>query len=104
MPVSRSRSCRLPRCSRDITVPMGVPMMSAISLYAKPSTSARYTAIRKSSGSCCSAAFTSLSGSRSSASISADGSPCEVCSPACAICQSVISSVGACTGWRCRLR
>ena len=30
--VRRSRSCRRPRCSRDITVPIGVPMMSAISL------------------------------------------------------------------------
>src|SRR5690606_13612616 len=37
---SRPLSCFRPRCSRDITVPMGVPMMSAISLYGKPSTSA----------------------------------------------------------------
>ena len=29
------------RASRDITVPIGVPMISAISLYEKPSTSAR---------------------------------------------------------------
>ena len=38
---SEHTSQGLPRCSRDITVPMGVPMISAISLYAKPSTSAR---------------------------------------------------------------
>src|SRR5690606_13402724 len=38
---SSVRSCRRPRCSRDITVPIGVSMISAISLYAKPSTSAR---------------------------------------------------------------
>src|SRR5881397_935054 len=38
---SRSRSWARPRCRRDITVPMGVSMISAISLYAKPSTSAR---------------------------------------------------------------
>ena len=30
--VSRPRSWRRPRCSRDITVPIGVPMISAISL------------------------------------------------------------------------
>src|SRR5690349_419043 len=35
------RRLRRPRCSRDMTVPIGVPMMSAISLYEKPSTSAR---------------------------------------------------------------
>src|SRR5262249_40894206 len=29
---STSRNCLRPRCSRDITVPMGVPMMPAISL------------------------------------------------------------------------
>jgi len=40
-PVSMSRNCLRPRCNRDITVPIGVPMISAISLYAKPSTSAR---------------------------------------------------------------
>jgi hypothetical protein len=38
---NRLRSCVLPRLSRDITVPIGVPMISAISLYEKPSTSAR---------------------------------------------------------------
>ena len=31
-PASRSRSCRRPRCSRDITVPIGVCIISAISL------------------------------------------------------------------------
>src|SRR3979411_60389 len=36
-PVSMSRNCLRPRCSRDITVPIGVPMISAISLYANPS-------------------------------------------------------------------
>lgn len=34
------RSRRRPRCSRDITVPCGVAMISAISLYRKPTTSA----------------------------------------------------------------
>src|SRR6059058_5563112 len=61
---------------------MGVPMISAISLYAKPSTSARYTARRKSSGNCCRASLMSESGRWSSASISADRSPLEVCSSA----------------------
>src|ERR1700712_528682 len=37
---SSSRSCLRPRCNRDITVPMGVSMISAISLYGNPSTSA----------------------------------------------------------------
>ena len=37
---SSPRNCLRPRCSRDITVPIGVPMISAISLYGKPSTSA----------------------------------------------------------------
>src|SRR5262249_13704469 len=38
--VNNARSWRLPRCRRDITVPIGVSMISAISLYGKPSTSA----------------------------------------------------------------
>ncbi len=38
---SCARSLLRPLCSRDITVPMGVPMIVAISLYAYPSTSAR---------------------------------------------------------------
>src|SRR5207253_3016880 len=37
---NRVRSWRLPRCNRDITVPIGVSIISAISLYGKPSTSA----------------------------------------------------------------
>src|ERR1700757_716616 len=37
---SKLRNWRLPRCNRDITVPIGVSMISAISLYGKPSTSA----------------------------------------------------------------
>jgi hypothetical protein len=37
---SRSRSWCRPRCSRDITVPTGVSIIRAISLYGKPSTSA----------------------------------------------------------------
>src|SRR5207247_284390 len=32
-------SALLPRCSRDITVPIGIPRISAISLYENPSTS-----------------------------------------------------------------
>src|SRR6185436_3109565 len=90
--VRMSRSWRRPRCSRDITVPIGVPMISAISLYAKPSTSARYTAMRNSSGMRCSASFTSESGRWSSASASADRSPADVCDSARASCQSSISS------------
>jgi hypothetical protein len=46
----------------------------------------------------------SLSGSRSSASVSADFSPLEVCDSASASCQSEIASVGAWIGWRCRRR
>ncbi len=40
-PRGTTRSWLRPRFSRDITVPIGVPMISAISLYEKPSTSAR---------------------------------------------------------------
>lgn len=55
-----------------MTVPTGVFMMSAISWYEKPSTSAKYTAIRKSSGMACSASFTAEDGRWSIASASAD--------------------------------
>src|ERR1700755_1474758 len=46
----------------------------------------------------------SLSGSRSSASVSAERRPADVCDSEEANCQSVISSVGACTGCRCLRR
>jgi hypothetical protein len=46
----------------------------------------------------------SLSGRRSSASVSADRRPTEVCDSLAASCQSVISSVGAWIGWRCLRR
>jgi hypothetical protein len=46
----------------------------------------------------------SLSGSRSSASVSAERRPTDVCDSDEASCQSEISSVGACTGWRCLRR
>src|SRR3954447_9477963 len=101
---SMSRSCRRPRCSRDITVPIGVSMISAISLYGKPSTSARYTASRKSSGSCWRASLTSLSGRCSRASASADFRPLEECDSARATCQSSTSSAMDCCGSRCFLR
>ena len=103
-PASISRSWRRPRCSRDITVPIGVSMISAISLYGKPSTSARYTASRKSSGSRCRASLTSLSGRCSSASASADFRPVEECDSARASCQSSTSSAIDCCGSRCFLR
>jgi hypothetical protein len=48
--------------------------------------------------------LTSLSGSRSSASVSADLRPLDVCDSALASCQSVISSVGDWSGCRCRRR
>ena len=50
------------------------------------------------------AATTSPSGSRSSASASAERSPVEVCDSARAICQSSMSSAEDCSGWRCFLR
>ncbi len=46
----------------------------------------------------------SLSGRRSSASVSAERRPTEVCDSDDASCQSVISSVGDCTGCRCLRR
>lgn len=60
--------------------------------------------MRNSSGRSCSARLTSESGRCSSASASADFSPLEVCDSARAICQSSMSSVAACCGWRCFLR
>ncbi len=79
-------------------------MMSAISLYAKPSTSARYTAIRNSSGMDWSASFTSLSGRWSRATASAERRPVDMCDSARASCQSSISSAPVRCGSRCFFR
>ena len=62
----------LPRCSRDMTVPIGMSRISAISLYEKPSTSASSTGSRKFSGRSSSACLTSSSVSRSNSWSSAD--------------------------------
>src|SRR5699024_8022013 len=69
---SNPRNRLRPRCGRHITVPVGVSTISAISLYGKPSTSAEYTAIRNSSGSCCSASLMFSFGIASIGSTSAD--------------------------------
>jgi hypothetical protein len=51
--------------------------------------------MRKSSGIACSASLTSESGRWSSASVSADRSPVDVCDSARASCQSSMSVAGA---------
>lgn len=63
---SRSKRCR-PWCNRDAAVLGEMPRTSAISAGEKSSTSARYTTIANSRGSCRSVALTSRSGSRSRA-------------------------------------
>ncbi len=60
--------------------------------------------MRNSSPIACSASFTSESGRWSSATVSADGRPDELCDSARASCQSSISSVGLTCGSRCFLR
>ena len=62
----------LPRWSRDITVPIGMSSISAISLYEKPSTSASSTGRRKFSGRSSSACLTSSSVNRSNSWSSAE--------------------------------
>ena len=61
-PNNRRSSPFLPRWRRLITVPIGMSRISAISLYEKPSTSARRTATRNCSGRSSSASFTSVVG------------------------------------------
>ena len=63
-PTTPSRALSFPDADRLITVPIGVSMISAISLYEKPSTSASRTGSRKRSGSDSTASFTAWSGMR----------------------------------------